>query len=94
MLYIVPGLLAGILFYLLLAIVSRMVEAMSSRKRRLRAHGRLVIHCLAAVGFTMFLVIAGGGGNWATHMQMSGFLLAGCLLSFVTAIRDKTYTQE
>lgn len=94
MLYIVPGVLAGIVFYLILAVVNWIVERMWSKKRRLRAHSRLVIHCLVAIAFTIFLVVAGGGGNWATHMQVSGFLLAGCLLSFITAVQDKSHPQE
>lgn len=27
--------------------------------------------------------LAGGGGNWATHMQASGYILAGCILSAI-----------
>lgn len=94
MLYIVPGVLAGIVFYLILAVVNWIVERIGSKKRRLRAHSRLVIHCLVAIAFTIFLVVAGGGGNWATHMQVSGFLLAGCLLSFITTVQDKSHLQE
>lgn len=91
MLYLVPGALAGVVFYLILGIVNWIVERIWSKKRRLQAHSRLVIHCLVAIAFTIFLVVAGGGGNWATHMQVSGFLLAGCLLSFITAAQDKAH---
>ncbi len=31
----------------------------------------------------IFLVVAGGGGNWATRMQASGYILAGCILSAI-----------
>lgn len=86
MLYLVPGALAGLIFYLLLLGVSMVVERLWSSKRRLRAHSRLVIHCLAAVAFTFVVVVDGEGGNWATHMQIAGFLLSGCLLSSMTAL--------
>ncbi|AKE39689.1 hypothetical protein [Corynebacterium camporealensis] len=93
MLYIVPGILAGIIFYLFLTVVNWFTEEVWPKNFRLRAHSRLAIHCLAAIAFTLFLVTSGGGGNWATHLQISGFLLAGCLLSFITAFRDKARTQ-
>ena len=85
MIYVVPGALAGAVFYLLLIGVNAAVERVWSRKRRLRAHSRLVIYCLVAVAFTFFIVMA-GGGNWATHMQIAGFLLSGCLFSSLTAL--------
>ncbi|TFA92726.1 hypothetical protein EU799_05280 [Corynebacterium silvaticum] len=94
MLYIVPGMLAGIVFYLILTVVNWFVEGIWPKNRRLRAHSRLAIHCLAAIAFTIFLVVSGGGGNWATHLQISGFLLAGCLLSFITSIRDNPRIQR
>lgn len=88
MIYGVPGALAGVVFYLLLIGVNAAVERIWSRKRRLRAHSRLVIYCLVAVAFTFFIVMAGGGGNWATHMQIAGFLLSGCIFSSLTALTD------
>ena len=94
MLYIVPGLLAGVAFYLVLAVVSWGIERIWSAGRRLRAHTRLHIHCLVAIVFGKVLAVAGGGGNWAPHLQLSGFLLAGCLLSTVTAARDKAHLDE
>lgn len=93
MLYMVPGLLAGAVFYLILTAVNWGVEAVSSKKYRLRAHGRLIVHCLVAIAFTIFLAAAGGGGNWATQMQVSGFILAGCILSIVTSVTDKSCDQ-
>ncbi|OLN12410.1 hypothetical protein D9B38_11410 [Corynebacterium diphtheriae] len=50
--------------------------------------------CNRAIAFTIFLVVFGGGGNWATHLQISGFLLSGCMLSFVTSTRDTPPQQE
>ncbi|MFA1532053.1 hypothetical protein ACDL65_08375 [Corynebacterium belfantii] len=94
MLYIVPGILAGIIFYLILSAVSWFVNKVWPKNRQLRAHSRLAIHCLAAITFTIFLVVSGGGGNWATHLQISGFLLSGCMLSFVTSTRDTPPRQE
>ncbi|WP_411709145.1 hypothetical protein [Corynebacterium sp. LaCa116] len=88
MLYLVPGALAGITFYVILTAVNWAIQKVWPNCR-LGAHGRLVIHCLAAVAFSIFLAVAGGGGNWATHLQISGFLMAGCVLSFVTAAQDK-----
>ena len=88
MLYLVPGALAGIVFYVILAAVSWAIEKVWPQ-RHLGAHGRLAIHCLVAVAFSIFLAVAGGGGNSATHLQISGFLLAGCILSFVTAAWDR-----
>ena len=88
MLYLVPGALAGIVFYAILTAVSWAIGR-AWPQYRLGAHSRLVIHCLVAIAFSIFLVVAGGGGNWATHLQISGFLLAGCVLSFVTAAQDK-----
>ncbi|GAA1474226.1 hypothetical protein GCM10009604_20610 [Corynebacterium aurimucosum] len=88
MLYLVPGALAGITFYAILTAVSWAIGK-AWPQRRLGAHSRLAIHCVAAVAFSIFLAVAGGGGNWATHLQISGFLLAGCVLSFVTAAQDK-----
>ena len=93
MLYMVPGLLAGVVFYLILTVLNWGVEAISSKKYRLRAHGRLIVHCLVAIAFTIFLAVAGGGGNWATQMQVSGFILAGCILSIVTSVTDKSRDQ-
>ncbi|AGS34227.1 hypothetical protein B841_03720 [Corynebacterium maris DSM 45190] len=87
MIYVVPGALAGTAFYLLLVGVNAAVERIWSRQRRLRAHSRLVIYCLVAVAFTFFIVMA-GGGNWATHMQIAGFLLSGCIFSSMTALAD------
>ena len=87
MLYLVPGALAGIVFYVILTAVSWAIGKVWPQCR-LGAHSRLVIHCLAAVAFSIFLVVAGGGGNWATHLQISGFLLVGCVLSWVTAARS------
>ncbi|CCE54907.1 uncharacterized protein fragment [Corynebacterium casei UCMA 3821] len=46
-----------------------------------------------AIAFTIFLAVAGGGGNWATQMQVSGFILAGCILSIVTAVTDRSRDQ-
>lgn len=66
---------------------------MSSKKYQLRAHGRLIVHCLVAIAFTIFLAVAGGGGNWATQMQVSGFILAGCILSIVTSVTDRSRDQ-
>ncbi|ART22549.1 hypothetical protein CBE89_13295 (plasmid) [Corynebacterium striatum] len=94
MLYIVPGILAGIIFYLFLSGVSWFVDKVWPKNRQLRAHSRLVIHCLAAITFTIFLVVSGGGGNWSTHLQISGFLLSGCMLSFVTSTRETPPQQE
>lgn len=91
MIYMMPGALAGIVFYLLLAGVNAGVERIWSKKHRLRAHSRLVIHCLVAIAFTIFIVVAGGGGNGGTHMQIVGFLLAGCLLSSMTALNDRLH---
>ncbi|MTD96591.1 hypothetical protein [Corynebacterium guaraldiae] len=88
MLYLVPGALAGITFYAILTAVSWAIGK-AWPQRRLSTHSRLTIHCLAAVAFSIFLAVAGGGGNWATHLQISGFLLAGCVLSFITAAQDK-----
>ena len=93
MLYMVPGLLAGAVFYLILTAASWGVEAVSSKKYQLRAHGRLIVHCLVAIAFTIFLAVAGGGGNWATQMQVSGFILAGCILSIVTSVTDRSRDQ-
>lgn len=90
LIYMVPGVLAGIVFYLFLTVVNAMVERIWSKKRRLRAHTRLVIHCFVTIAFTIFIVFAGGGGSWGTHMQIAGFLLAGCLLSFMTALNDRS----
>lgn len=90
MIYMVPGFLAGVAFYLILSAFNWAVETMSSNRHRLRAHSRLVLHCLVAVSFTIFLVTVGDGGNWATQMQVSGFILAGCILSLVTSIGDKS----
>lgn len=87
MIYLVPGALAGIIFYAILTAVSWAIGKVWPQ-RHLGAHGRLAIHCLAAVAFSIFLAVAGGGGNWATHLQISGFLLAGCVLSWVTAARS------
>lgn len=84
MLYLVPGALAGIIFYAILTAVSWAIGK-AWPQRRLGAHSRLAIHCLAAVAFSIFLALPGGGGNWATHLQISGFLLVGCVLSWVTA---------
>lgn len=88
MLYLVPGALAGITFYAILAAVSWAIGKVWPQCR-LGAHGRLAIHCLVAIAFSIFLVVAGGGGNSATHLQISGFLLAGCILSFITAAQEK-----
>ena len=88
MLYLVPGALAGIVFYVILAAVSWAIEK-AWPQCHLGAHSRLAIHCLAAVAFSIFLALPGGGGNWATHLQISGFLLAGCILSFITAAQEK-----
>ncbi|WP_306507770.1 hypothetical protein ACKFRM_02535 [Corynebacterium sp. YSMAA1_1_D6] len=88
MLYLVPGALAGIVFYVILAAVSWAIGKVWPQCR-LGAHGRLAIHCLVAIAFSIFLVVAGGGGNSATHLQISGFLLAGCILSFITAAQEK-----
>lgn len=52
MLYIVPGILAGIVFYLFLSVVSVFVNDIWPKSRQLRAHGRLAIQCLAAIAFT------------------------------------------
>lgn len=93
MLYMVPGVLAGAVFYLILTAVNWGVEALSSKKYQLRAHVRLIVHCLVAIAFTIFLAAAGGGGNWATQMQVSGFILAGCILSIVTSVTDKSCDQ-
>ena len=93
MLYMVPGLLAGVVFYLILTVLNWGVEAMSSKKYQLRAHVRLIVHCLVAIAFTIFLAAAGGGGNWATQMQVSGFILTGCILSIVTSVTDKSRDQ-
>ena len=93
MLYMVPGLLAGVVFYLILTAFSWSIETISSKKYRLRAHVRLLIQCLVAITFTIFLATAGGGGNWATQMQVSGFILAGCALSLITSITDKSHPQ-
>ena len=93
MLYMVPGVLAGAVFYFILTAVNWGVEAVSSKKYPLRAHGRLIVHCLVAIAFTIFLAAAGGGGNWATQMQVSGFILAGCILSIVTSVTDKSCDQ-
>lgn len=87
MLYLVPGALAGITFYVILTTVIWAIEK-AWPQCHLGAHSRLVIHCLVAIAFSIFLVVAGGGGNWATHLQISGFLLAGCVLSWVTATRN------
>ena len=84
MLYLVPGVLAGITFYAILTVASWGIGT-AWPQRRLSAHSRLTLHCLAAVAFSIFLALPGGGGNWATHLQISGFLLAGCVLSWVTA---------
>ena len=89
----VPGLLAGVVFYLILTAVNWGVKALSSKKYQLRAHVRLIVHCLVAIAFTIFLAAAGGGGNWATQMQVSGFILAGCILSIVTSVTDKSCDQ-
>lgn len=83
MLYLVPGALAGIVFYVILTAVSWAIGK-AWPQRRLGAHSRLAIHCLAAVAFSIFLALP-SGGNWATHLQISGFLLVGCVLSWVTA---------
>lgn len=88
MLYLVPGVLAGITFYAILTAVSWAIGKVWPQ-RHLGAHSRLTIHCLVAIAFSIFLVVAGGGGNSATHLQISGFLLAGCVLSFVTAAWDR-----
>ncbi|MGV0362188.1 hypothetical protein ACUY2X_08895 [Corynebacterium minutissimum] len=88
MLYLVPGALAEITFYAILTAVSWAIGK-AWPQRRLGAHSRLAIHCLAAVAFSIFLALPGGGGNWATHLQISGFLLAGCILSFITAAQEK-----
>ena len=88
MLYLVPGALAGIVFYVILAAVSWAIGKVWPQCR-LGAYGRLAIHCLVAIAFSIFLVVAGGGGNSATHLQISGFLLAGCILSFITAAQEK-----
>ena len=84
MLYLVPGALAGITFYAILTAVSWAIEK-AWPQCHLGAHSRLTLHCLAAVAFSIFLALPGGGGNWATHLQISGFLLTGCVLSWVTA---------
>lgn len=94
MLYMVPGLLAGVVFYFILTALNWGVETISSKRYRLRAYGRLLFQCLAAIAFTIFLVTAGGGGNWATQMQVSGFILAGCILSLITSITDRPHTRE
>ena len=94
MLYIVPGILVGIIFYLILTVVSWLLGSVWPKNQRLHAHSRLAIHCLAAITFTIFLVVSGGGGNWATHLQVSGFLFAGCMLSFITSIRDNPRPQQ
>lgn len=88
----VPGVLAGAVFYFILTAVNWGVEAVSSKKYQFRAHGRLIVHCLVAIAFTIFLAAA-GGGNWATQMQVSGFILAGCILSIVTLGADKSRDQ-
>lgn len=54
MLYIVPGILAGIIFYLFLTVVNWFTEEVWPKNFRLRAHSRLAIHCLAAIAFTFF----------------------------------------
>ena len=94
MLYIIPGILAGITFYLILALLNWCLNKVLPKHLQLRAHSRLVIHCLVAVAYTIFLVFFGGGGNWATHLQISGFLLSGCMLSLVTPTRDTPPQQE
>lgn len=90
MFYIVPGLLAGVVFYFLVAAVGWVGQAITKRKPGLRGHRRLVIHCLATAGFLVFLALNGGGGNWATNLQVSGFLIAGCLLSLLPSAADTT----
>lgn len=94
MTYIVPGILVGIIFYLILTVVSWFLGSVWPKNQRLHAHSRLAIHCLAAITFTVFLVVSGGGGNWATHLQISGFLFAGCMLSFITSIRENPRPQR
>ena len=94
MLYMVSGLLPGVVFYLILTAVNWGVKALSSKKYQLRAHVRLIVHCLVAIAFTIFLAAAGGGGNWATQMQVSGFILAGCILSIVTSVTDRSRDQR
>lgn len=88
MLYLVPGALAGITFYAILAAVSWVIGR-AWPQCHLGAHSRLVIHCLVAIAFSIFVFVADGGGDWATNLQNSGFLLAGCVLSFITAAQDK-----
>ena len=88
MLYLVPGALAGITFYAILTAVSWAIGKFWPHCR-LGAHGRLAIHCLVAIAFSIFVFVADGGGDWATNLQNSGFLLAGCVLSFITAAQDK-----
>lgn len=83
MLYMVPGALAGGLVYAILLGLSWVINVISARRYRLGAHSRFIVYCLIAVGFMIFLVVAGGGGNWATHMQASGYILAGCILSAI-----------
>jgi len=82
-LYMIPGLLAGAAFYFIVSASNWFAWKVSSKKYRLKAYGLLFIYCLAAIAFSIFLAFPGGGGNWATHLQISGFLLAGCVLSFI-----------
>lgn len=87
--YMSPGILAGIVLYALIAVVNLIVVTQWSAKRRIRAHTRLMIFCLVAAAFMVFLALKGGGGNWATHLAVSGFLLAGCALSLTARTNDK-----
>lgn len=93
MMYLVPGAVAGIVVYLMLALVSWGLARCSSHRLRLSAHVRLIIVCLVVVAFTVLLV-RDGGGNWATHYQVAGFLLVGCLLTTITALTERRRRNE
>ncbi len=81
MTYMIPGALAGVCFYLTLVLANSVLTRVWSEKYRLSAHARLVVFCFVAVAVSIFLAMFGGGGNSATHLQISGFLLVGVLLS-------------
>ena len=72
----VPGLLAGVVFYFILTVLNWGVETISSKRYRLRAYGRLLFQCLAAIAFTIFwlLLAAGAIGQLRCRSAVSYWL--------------------
>lgn len=87
--YLVPGAVAGVVVHLLLISLSWVLGRWSAKRLRLSAHPQLICFCLMVVAFHVLLGVRDDGGNWATAFQTAGFLLAGCLLTTITALNDR-----